>query len=341
MREASHWMEMGVFKLRSACAPGVVACLTFAFAVVVPAPPAVGGLSGPAQPEHCPSVAETTAKAVAATDACDREVEVLAERTEWASTFALPGGSMRLDTSIAAVRTDVSGEWEPVDPSVVEGEDGLVVASAVAPMTFSDGTDGVPLARIERDGHEVVFDAPFDLTTPSVDGSQVTYPGVLPGVDLVVTVNEDATGFSEVLRVESPQAAAHPALAELTFDVQTSDGIELQADGGAFAAVDEVGEQVFISPVPVMWDSSTSVTGAVDRAAGPVAVDADPAVAPAPGAQADLTRGGKPATWKNYGGQVIERPDGIQVGLRSTSRSGGSTIDIRIPGQNFLKIHIG
>jgi|GEM_PF-841583 len=56
---------------------------------------------------------------------------------------------------------------------------------------------------------------------------------------------------------------------------------------------------------------------------------------------ADLTSGGTPATWRNYSGQVIEMPDGTQIGLRSTSSSGGSTIDIRIPGQDPLKIHVG
>ncbi|MBD7917821.1 DUF4214 domain-containing protein [Cellulomonas sp. Sa3CUA2] len=224
---------------------------------------------------------ESASAALAA--ACDREVEVLDARSEWASTFALPDGSMRLDTSIAAVRTDVSGEWEPVDSSVVEGDGGLVVASAVTPMTFSDGSDGAPLARIERDGHEVVFDAPFDLPAPSVDGSQVTYAQVLPGVDLVVTVNEDATGFSEVLRVESPEAAAHPALAELTFDVETSDGIELQPTDGAFVAADASGEAVFTSPVPTMWDSRVAMPGWSGVGAAPMS-DVDPTVAPAPGA---------------------------------------------------------
>jgi len=95
----------------------------------------------------CADIAPGADAAAALAVACDREVEVLAARSEWASTFALPDGSMRLDTSVAAVRTDVSGEWEPVDASVVEGDGGLVVASAVTPMTFSDGSDGAPLAR--------------------------------------------------------------------------------------------------------------------------------------------------------------------------------------------------
>ncbi|MBD7917824.1 VCBS repeat-containing protein [Cellulomonas sp. Sa3CUA2] len=276
-------------RTRAAWALATAAALALAGAAPVaqaagprPAPPA----AAPACADSAPEV--DAAGALAAR--CDREVEVLDERSEWATTFALPDGSMRLDTSIAAVRTDVSGEWEPVDASVVEGDGGLQVASAVTPMTFSDGSDGAPLARIERDGHEVVFDAPFDLPAPSVDGSQVTYDEVLPGVDLVVTVNEDATGFSEVLRVESPEAAAHPALAELTFDVETSEGIDLEQTDGGFVAADESGEPLFTSPLPTMWDSGTgrpapsSWLGGPALAASATSDAPDPAVAPAAGA---------------------------------------------------------
>lgn len=55
---------------------------------------------------------------------------------------------------------------------------------------------------------------------------------------------------------------------------------------------------------------------------------------------AELTRGGSPTTWKNFSGTVIERGDGVQVGLRSYSKSGGPTIDIRMPDGNFYRIHV-
>lgn len=55
----------------------------------------------------------------------------------------------------------------------------------------------------------------------------------------------------------------------------------------------------------------------------------------------ELTREGTPTTWKNYNGQVFELQDGTQVGMRGMSISGGATIDIRIPGQDPFKIHIG
>jgi hypothetical protein len=115
------------------------------------------------------------------------------------------------------------------------------------------------LVRIKRDGHDLTLDWPAgldDTVQPVVSGSSVTYPQVLPDVDLVLTVNRDATGFSEVLVVNTPEAAQHPALQELTFPVQTSAGLAVEPDGGGFIAMDAAGEDVFTSPTPLMWDSS-------------------------------------------------------------------------------------
>jgi hypothetical protein len=187
---------------------------------------------------------------------CGEDVEVLDRRSEWETLVAQPDGLMRLDVSTVAVRTRTSGQWADVDRSVVAGADGLAVASPVVPMTFSDGRPGAPLVRLVKDGHEVVMDTPFDLPVPVVEGGSITYEQVRPGIDLVVSVNDDATGFAQVLRVASPSAAADPLLEGLTFPVTTSDGASLAGiDGGGFV-VRAAGEDVFVSPAPVMWDSS-------------------------------------------------------------------------------------
>ena len=163
---------------------------------------------------------------------------------------------MRLDISTSAVRTDVDGEWQDIDTSIVAGEDGLEVVSPVVEMVFSDGSEGQPLVRMVRDGHGISMDVPFDLTEPQILGDTVMYPEVLPGVDLLVTVNKDGTGISEVLRVESPEAAANPVLAELALPLESPTGLDVQADAGGFVAADGAGAEVFVSPAPAMWDSS-------------------------------------------------------------------------------------
>ncbi len=211
--------------------------------------------------EACGPRALRAADAAETAVRCGTEVEVVAERTPWDTTFATPEGMTRVESSASAVRTDVNGVWEPIDTAVVEGEGGLRVVAPAFEMVFSDGTAGTPLARIVKDGHELTFDAPFELTDPVVDESQVTYPQVLEGVDLVVSVHDDGTGFSEVLRVGSPEAAANPALAELSFPITTSEDLSVaQADGG-FEAVDGSGALVFSAPAPLMWDSAGSLAG--------------------------------------------------------------------------------
>jgi hypothetical protein len=209
------------------------------------------------EPPVCADAAASVQDAAVMAVSCGQDVEVVAERTEWETTYATAEGNTRLDVSSTAVRTAVNGVWEPIDTSVVAGGSELRVAAPAFEMAFSDGSGGQPLARIVKDDHELTFDVPFDLTAPVVDGSRITYPQVLEGVDLVVSVHEDGTGFSEVLRVESPEAAANPVLAELSFPVTTSTGLAVEQSGGGFEAVDDSGERVFSSPTPLMWDSTT------------------------------------------------------------------------------------
>lgn len=54
-----------------------------------------------------------------------------------------------------------------------------------------------------------------------------------------------------------------------------------------------------------------------------------------------LTRGGSPTEWTGYKGNVIQRSDGVQVGFRPGSASGGATIDVRMLDGTMQKIHIG
>ena len=62
-------------------------------------------------------------------------------------------------------------------------------------------------------------EAPFELTDPVVDGNRIVYPDVLStggepsGVDLVVAVNADGSGFSQVLRIADEAAASNPHVA--------------------------------------------------------------------------------------------------------------------------------
>ncbi|NTW40901.1 MAG: hypothetical protein HGA44_13645, partial [Cellulomonadaceae bacterium] len=60
-----------------------------------------------------------------------------------------------------------------------------------------------------------------------------------------------------MLRVATPEAASDASIRNLTFPVGVSGDLTLSAVGGGFVAKDDAGEQVFASPAPAMWDSST------------------------------------------------------------------------------------
>ena len=54
----------------------------------------------------------------------------------------------------------------------------------------------------------------------------------------------------------------------------------------------------------------------------------------------ELSRGGSPVT-SSYKGTMVQLPDGTKVGMRATSKSGGSTIDVFSPdGSTAYKVHL-
>ncbi len=206
--------------------------------------------------------------------ACDADVEVTDERTPWASTWAGPDGTFRMDMTSVPQVAQVDGEWVPVDSTLVEGEATIKVAAPVFPIFLNPGGPagaGKPLGSIERDGHVFEIWFPLDLPVPTVEKSQVLYD-LGDGIRLAVTVNADTTGFIPVLEVADPEAAVQleelldsaraakglPGSGlELAYPVTVSDEVTLTVDEFAqMQALDAEGEVLFSSPPPLMWDSS-------------------------------------------------------------------------------------
>ncbi|MFI2485883.1 RHS repeat-associated core domain-containing protein [Promicromonospora kroppenstedtii] len=207
-------------------------------------------------------------------DACGQDVEITSALSPWSTFTATEDGTVIQEMTATASRTAVTGTWGPVSTRVVDADptDGVLsVAAPVYPIILSDGTEGVPLATITKDGHELTYDSPFDLTEPVVDGDTVTYPAVAgKGADLVVTINQDGTGISTALRMADRAAAKRAddelGLGELTFPVTTSAGLTVTRNAaGGFDVVDAFGQDIFRAPEPKMWDSSAS--GAPDESA--------------------------------------------------------------------------
>ncbi|MCY9785220.1 LamG domain-containing protein [Nocardiopsis sp. EMB25] len=228
-----------------------------------PAPGVAGGDPTTAEEQDALALAEQTGERV--------EIEGLTD--EKTQHFANPDGTLTMETHAVPVRVRSDEGWVDVDTTLVTAEDGMVRPRAAGTdIAFSGGGD-TSMARIGVGSNSVELDWIDDLPTPTLEGNQATYADVLPDVDLVLTAGVE--GFTQVLVVHTPEAAAAPELAELQLALGTN-GVTVTVDdhGNLEATGDEGGRSVFAIQAPSMWDS----TGADEAAPAE-----DPAVAPLSG----------------------------------------------------------
>ncbi|GAA1776752.1 LamG-like jellyroll fold domain-containing protein [Streptomonospora arabica] len=230
---------------------GAAATAAAVLAALLPAASA-GADTAEQPPEDHPAqsqaqhAAEVTGERVAIEEFTDEKSRVFAE----------PDGSFTLEQSPVPQRVRTEQGWAPVDTDLVsDGDGGLRPKAAPAELAFSAGGESTPMVTIGLGAKSVSLDWPGTLPEPTVEGAQATYPDVLPDVDLVLTASAD--GFSQVLVVDSAEAAANPELAELQLGMDTV-GVRMSEDayGNLEALGDKGGQGVFVAPAPAMWDSS-------------------------------------------------------------------------------------
>ncbi|WP_371604915.1 LamG domain-containing protein (plasmid) [Streptomyces sp. NBC_01220] len=187
----------------------------------------------------------------------------MGERTERETVFANPdGATFTMEKSIAPVRVEKSdGGWVDPDATLIERADGSIgPKAATVDLSFSSGGDGADLVTIGEDGRSLTLGWPGPLPAPHLEGPRAVYDDVLPGVNLILTATVE--GFRQVLEVETPEAAANPALDSITYDLNAK-GLTLRAGpGGGMEAVDGDGKTLFRSPVAQMWNSAGNSTTA-------------------------------------------------------------------------------
>ncbi|MFJ5632677.1 hypothetical protein ACIQF5_08500 [Streptomyces goshikiensis] len=179
-----------------------------------------------------------------------KRVEIIDRRTEYSETYANPDGSLsqRQFTLPAWTRQDAT--WRRTDPTVTQHADGTLGPTAAFGITFSRGGDG-PLVMMAKDGKKLALTWPGRLPEPVVGGNTALYKSVLPGVDLKLIA--EVNGFAEHLIVNTPEAAANPALKSIKLGI-TADGVVLDDDAtDRLLAKDATGEVVFSAPSPKMW----------------------------------------------------------------------------------------
>jgi Concanavalin A-like lectin/glucanases superfamily len=198
----------------------------------------------------------TASQAKDRADATGKSVTVSALTTPTSVTTASPGGKLTITETSQPTRAWRDSRWQALNPALRAGPDGtLSPAVATSALTLSAGGTG-PMAVMHVGGRSLSLYWPGALPAPSVSGATATYTDVLPGVDLVVTA-DDQGGFSDVVVVHSAAAAANPALASLSLTV-ASQGLTLSADaaGNLAAAADPAAPPVITAQAPLMWDST-------------------------------------------------------------------------------------
>ncbi|WUT04209.1 LamG domain-containing protein [Streptomyces sp. NBC_00704] len=207
-------------------------------------------------------------KALAEAARTGKRVEITSLRGESSEVYATPEGHLEAREHLRPVRTRVDGVWRDIDTTLTRGADGTVAPkAATVGLTFSGG-GSAPLVRMARNGRELALSWPGELPSPELNGNAVTYPEVLPGVDLRMTAQQD--GFTQLLVVKSAEAAASAELNTLRLKMN-AEGMQVKetAEGGLAAIDDGARSPVFEAPRPVMWDSSTEAPDTTSKSASP------------------------------------------------------------------------
>lgn len=207
-------------------------------------------------------IAPDAASALAIARLQKQAVEIVGERTEVSSTWALPDGTRQTGTAAGPLWVRRGGDgtqvadWAAVDPTLVAAADGSVSARALpAAVALSgakaaaDGTPLVTLGGADRSARLVWQGA---LPTPSLQGPRAVYAEVRPGVDLVVDATR--TGFEQFFVVKQRPAAG--AALDLPLSVEVTGAVARSTAAGEAEFVGADGGVVGAVPAPLVWDAT-------------------------------------------------------------------------------------
>jgi hypothetical protein len=277
----SRWRRMSGRRITAAAVVAAVAASGLTYAGLNGG--GDGGRPHPGAPaRHSAPLSEAEAAAKAARTG--KPVEVTGLRTAYETTWARPDGLLQRRVHSTPIRAKVGGAWRAIDTTLTHTTDGWSPRATNVRMTFSAGTragtrsgderadrgTGVrrmpllaqadattsnALVTLSTGGHDIVLTWPSAIPTPVIDGSRALYPEILPGADLVLTADDG--GFAQLLVVKTRQAAADPRVAQLSYGLSSPDlSFSLDPTTGIVSADDTDGEEVAVSPTPLMWDNS-------------------------------------------------------------------------------------
>jgi len=211
------------------------------------------------RPQPVTSTSDTYYAQLAANMA-DERVEV---RSEYGKTFDVGNNTYALHLSQERIHylDPQTGQWQPIDTRFVvsAAADWNIAATKNKFRVFvrPQPTDGDMLVRYELGDAQVEFgleaEQPWGRmrsVSAQVEGNQVTYPGLFPGMDLRLTVKRDQ--LLEELIVRDRAYAERIVAVHKRFRA-TNVRYE-QRPTGAIAFVDGAGRTLFHIPPPVLYE---------------------------------------------------------------------------------------
>jgi hypothetical protein len=194
-------------------------------------------------------------------DATGKPVTVSALTTPTSSTTVSPGEKYTVTETSQPTRAWRDHRWQALNPALHANANGTISpAVTTGGLTLSGGGTG-PFAVIKTGGRSLSLFWPRRLPAPTISGATATYAGVLTGVDLVVTA-DDQGGVAETIVIHNAAAAANPALASIKLTYATT-GLSLTADaaGNLTARVDPAAPAAITAQAPLVWDSTPPPAG--------------------------------------------------------------------------------
>ncbi|MCG6496063.1 ricin-type beta-trefoil lectin domain protein [Kitasatospora sp. A2-31] len=210
-----------------------------------------------------------------------RDVPVPELTDEYTTVVATAGGKLRSEQHQQAQRAKrTDGSWAALDDTLVKRPDGTVAPTvASGDLVISGGGTGPLATMTTQDGRQLAVSSPFPgpLPAPVLTGNGALFRDVAPDTDLQVNASKWG-GYTTVVVLRTPAAAANPAVRTLVFPTATK-GLELGKTAEGALTASAGGEAVFTAPTPQMWSAKEARTPAA-RAAAKSAAEAFAGSAP-------------------------------------------------------------
>ena len=219
--------------------------------------PAVSAAAAAAPVGGVSSSAPDDLSAAAAARRSGSRVLVSGSRSERAETYANPDGTFTQEVAASPVRAPQGQGWAPIDTTLVSDSAGVHPKVALGGTVLSGGGSAAAVRAVLPGGRNLVLSWLSSLPRPTLSGDTATYPGVLPGADLVVTAKPSGFELSVLLR-QRPSVAFGSL--RLPLDIPGA-SVATTAAGGLVVTDSSTHEVIAEGPTPMVWGADRDGNG--------------------------------------------------------------------------------